>query len=89
LLEGRYDGWLTAAADALGALTTAEVATVGELVDALIERLLWQQMRDADRQAVIEFTGMAEGDQLAGADEADLRKRIVLAVLNSPYHLQR
>ena len=89
LLEGRYDDWLTAAADALGELTSDQVTTVGELTDALIERLIWQQMRDADRQAVIEFTGKAEGDQLAGADEVDLRKRIVLAILNSPYHLQR
>jgi hypothetical protein len=90
LLESRYDGWLTPAADAVAQLDDGSATTVGELVDAVTERLIWQQMRPADREAVIEFTGSAEGDPVGEGEELTaLRKRIALAVFNSPYHLQR
>jgi Protein of unknown function (DUF1800) len=90
VLEGRYDGWLTPAADAVAQLDDGSAATVGALVDAVTERLIWQRMRPADREAVIEFTGMAENDPVGEGEQlTTLRKRIALAVFNSPYHLQR
>lgn len=90
LIEGRHDGWLTPAVEAVMQLADGSAGTVGELVDALTERLLWQQMRPDDRQAVIEFTGMAEDDPAGtGQELTDLAKRIALAIFNSPYHLQR
>ncbi|HSK97887.1 MAG TPA: DUF1800 domain-containing protein [Euzebyales bacterium] len=89
LLEGRHDDWLSPAADAVAALAEGG-GTVGEVVDALIARLLWQRMRKRDRRAVIELTGRAAGDAAGEGDElTDLIKRATLAILNSPYHLQR
>lgn len=90
LVDGRYDGWMTPASEALAALDDGSAGTVGELADALTQRLLWQEMRPEDRQAAIEFTGRAEDDPVGEGDElTNLRKRIALAILNSPYHLQR
>ena len=89
LLEGRHDDWLTPAADAVAALAEGG-GTVGEVVDAVIRRLLWQRMRARDRRAVIEFTGRAVDEPAGEGDElTTLVKRTALAVLNSPYHLQR
>ena len=90
LIEGRYDDWLSPAVDAVAQLADGAADTVGEVVDAVTERLVWQQLRDEDRAAVIEFTGGAEGDPAGDGDALiDLVKRVALAILNSPYHLQR
>lgn len=90
LIDGRYDEWLEPAADALGALLdTAEVDTVGSLVDALTTRLLWQEVRAEDREVLVSFTGLGADEPVPDDRLADLRDRITLAVLNSPYHLQR
>lgn len=90
LLEGRYDDWLEAAGDAVEQLIdTADIATAGALVDALTTRLLWQEVRPEDRALLLEFAGLADGDPIPDGQLADLRVRIALAILNSPYHLQR
>ncbi|HSK98511.1 MAG TPA: DUF1800 domain-containing protein [Euzebyales bacterium] len=90
LLEGRYDDWLSPAADAVMQLADGGGETVGDVVDGIAERLLWQQLRDEDRAAVIEFTGRAAGDPAGEGDAlTDVVKRAALAILNSPYHLQR
>lgn len=88
LVDGRYDDWLTAADEALGALVADDAATVGALADAVAERLLWQPVAPEIRAAIVDYTGKAADDPV-GDDRADLVKRIALAVLNSPHHLQR
>lgn len=89
-LEGRYDDWLEPAGEALDQLIdTADVDTAGALVDALTTRLLWQEIRAEDRAVLLGFAGLAEGDPIPDGQLADLRNRVALAILNSPYHLQR
>lgn len=90
LLDARYDDWLEPAGDVLDTLVDADgVDTVGALVDALTTRLLWQEVRAEDREALISFTGLAADDPVPADALADLRSRVALAILNSPYHLQR
>jgi uncharacterized protein (DUF1800 family) len=87
LLSGRFDDWMTEADEAIGGLV-GDAATVGDLIDAVAERLLWQQISPETRTAVAQFTGRAEADAV-GDDRDDVLTRAALAVLNSPYFLQR
>lgn len=51
--------------------------------------LLWQEVRPEDRASLLQFAGLAEGDPIPDGQLGDLRSRVALAILNSPYHLQR
>ena len=66
-------------------------ATYGELVDALSERLLHQQMRAEHRAAVLTFVGKTATSPLVATDSAVTWKlgRVVALILDSPYHALR
>jgi len=59
--------------------------TVGELVDALCERLAFQRFTDEHRSALVAATGKSAPATLTSADVARLAPAIGALVLSSPY----
>jgi uncharacterized protein (DUF1800 family) len=91
LTQGSYDEMLSSADEAFTALVDeAGAQTVGALVDAVAQRVVFQALAPEHRAAVLAYMEKAESDAIADADEAmGLAKSAAAAVLDSSYHIQR
>lgn len=88
LVDGEFNGLLSGADDALGKLVDPVPETAGELVDALADRLVAQPLMDEHRAALLDYVGVAEADAVGGKAN-DLIMQLAVAILDSPYFIQR
>lgn len=67
----------------------AQAGTVGEFVDGLCDRLLFQRMRPAHREALLTFVGEPAEKPFARSSLTGLAGHLVSLVLDSPYFALR
>lgn len=91
LAHGGFAGILGNADEAIDALTDLTApTTVGAVVDAVAQALIFQDLPAEHRAAVIAFTGREETATVDNAEALrNLCKDVASAVLDSPAHLQR
>ncbi len=87
--QGSYDEMLTSADDAFATIVAdAGAQTVGALVDAVAQRIVFQTLAPEHRAAVLAYLERADADAV-GDEAVDLAKAVAAAVLDSSYHIQR
>jgi uncharacterized protein (DUF1800 family) len=86
-LVGRWDDLPVAPPEEL--VAGRPQATVGEYVDSLCQRLCFQTIQPAHRDALIAFVGADATTPVAESPLPDMVERLVPLVLDSPYFLLR
>jgi len=90
LVYGRFDNVLQPADEAMAALVAVELpSTVGEVVDAVAARMVFQTLAAEHRAAVLTYLGRADGDAVTDADDLLDVVRPTAVLLLDTYCMQR